>query len=243
MANKQSYLWSELTREGVASWVDKGAVVIVPIGSTEQHGRHLPVSTDCRTVDAVSRRLAESLTDVPILVAPLLPIGVSPHHMMYGPGTISLGVNTVVRMVGDICESLIAQGFERILFLSGHGGNRNTLQAAANEIKHRRRRQIEALCWWDLCPEIWDQVREGPDVTISHSGEIETSAMMAVAPETVRTDRLELVPGMTDDPSLATLDKGEAVIEAALVSLAVYVRVLAARPGREVVGIERAPIE
>lgn len=240
MANKQSYLWGELTREGVASWVDKGAVVIVPIGSTEQHGRHLPVSTDCRTVDAVSRRLAESLPDVPILVAPLLPMGVSPHHMMYGPGTISLGVDTVVRMVGDICESLIAQGFERILFLSGHGGNRNTLQAAANELKHRRQRQIEALCWWDLCSEIWDQVREGPDVTISHSGEMETSAMMAVAPETVRTDRLDLVPGMTDDPSLATLEKGEAVIEAALASLGVYVRTLAARPGREVIGIETA---
>jgi len=243
MENQLSYLWSDLTREEVAAWVDKGPVVIVPIGSTEQHGTHLPVSTDCRTVDAVSRRLAESLPDLPILVAPLLPIGVSPHHMMYGPGTITLGVETVVRMVGDICESLIAQGFERILFLSGHGGNRNTLQAAANELKHGRRRQIEALCWWDLCPEIWDQVREGPDVTISHSGEMETSAMLAVAPETVRRDRLEWVPGMTDDPSLATRAKGEAVLEAALVSLADYVRSLAARPGREVLGVEKAPVD
>ena len=238
MDDQRSLFWAEQTREDFSAWAAKGAVVIVPIGSIEQHGRHLPVDTDCHTVVAVSRLAARAASDVPVLITPLLPLGISPHHMMYGGGTLSLQVETVIHMVSDVCASIVAHGFERIVLLSGHGGNRNTLQAAALELKHRHQRQIEALCWWDLAPDVWDAVREGPAVTIGHSGEMETSVMLALVPDTVRLERRELVPGISDDPNLATAAKGERVVQATVATLADYLRALAARPGREVVGIE-----
>ena len=233
----QDILWVERTREEFPAWAQKGAVVIVPIASTEQHGHHLPVDTDCRTVEYVSRKAAQLAEDVPVLVAPLISYGISPHHMMF-PGTITLRVETCVRMLGDICESIIAHGFERILILSGHGGNQDTISAAALELRFRLNRQIQATCWFSLIPEAFEAVREGPRVGIGHSGEMETSCILALTPESVRCDLYRLVPGISDDPALATAAKGAYVLEAGAEAVAQMARRMAASPGREVIGIE-----
>jgi creatinine amidohydrolase len=237
MKNVNDILWSVRTRAEFAEWAERGAIVIVPIGSIEQHGLHLPIDTDCRTAEYVARQAACLAEDVPVLVTPLIPFGVSPHHMMFG-GTITLRVETVIHVLGDICECIIAHGFDRILILSGHGGNGNTIGAAALELKHRQKRQINAFCWWDLIPEAFEQVREGPSVSIGHSGEMETSTILALAPDLVRRDRYALVPGISDEPSIATAAKGEYVLKAGAEALAKYLRRMAAQPGKEVVGIE-----
>nr|AYA93379.1 putative creatininase [uncultured bacterium pG7] len=229
-------LWAERTREELSDWAKRGTVVIVPIGSIEQHGHHLPVNTDDQTVEYVARRAA-CLADAPVLVTPTIPFGVSPHHMMYG-GTISLRVETVINLLRDICESITAHGFERILILSGHGGNSSTIGAAALELKYRLNREIRAMCWWDLVPEIFEAVREGPKVGIGHSGEMETSTILFLSPESVRRERYKLVSGITDDPSLATETKGEKVLNAAAEAIAKLLKELAAAPGQKVSGIE-----
>jgi creatinine amidohydrolase len=230
-------MWAERTREEIPQWAARNTVVILPIASTEQHGRHLPLDTDCRTVEYVARQAACLAEDVPVLVAPLIPFGISPHHMGYGGGTITLGVETTVRVLHEVCACIVAHGFERILILSGHGGNGNTIGAAALEIRHRLQRQVQACCWFDLIPAAMDAVREGVGSSIGHSGELESSTILTLAPELVRRERMELLPGVSDDPTLASVAKGERVLQAAVEAVAQYVRQLAATPGREVIGI------
>ena len=239
MKKVEDILWNERTREEFPAWAERNAVVIVPIGSTEQHGHHLPIDTDCRTVQYVSRLAASMAEDVPILVTPLIPYGVSPHHMMFG-GTITLGVETTIQVLRDICRSIIAHGFERIIILSGHGGNGSTINAAALEMRHTMDRNIQALCWWDLVPGIFAQVAEGPAVSIGHSGEMETSTILAISPETVRTHLYKLVDGITDDPSIATAEKGRTVLHAAAEALVGMARKMWESPSRKPVGIPRA---
>ena len=239
MKEMADILWSVRTRDEFAKWAEEGAVVVVPIAATEQHGLHLPLDTDCRTVEYVSRRAARLLDDVGVLVTPTIGYGVSPHHMVFG-GTLSLRVETVIALLTDICESITTHGFERILILSGHGGNGDTIRATALQLKHRLSRQIQAFSWFDLIPDTLDQVREGVCRTIGHSGEAETSAILALAPEFVRCHKYALVDGISDDPALGSAAKGESVLNAGAEALAQHLRSMAALPGRQVVGIERA---
>jgi creatinine amidohydrolase len=229
-------LWTERTREEFPIWVERGAVIIVPIGSTEQHGQHLPVDTDCRTADYVSRMAACTVEDVPILVAPSIPMGISPHHMAFH-GTITLRVETLLAVLCDVCESIVAHGFERILIINGHGGNRHIIESAALQLRYDLQRQVQAYCWFDLIDDEMNAVREGPGTSIGHSGELETSVMRFLAPETIRDERLQLVPGVTDDPARSTLPKGEQIMQAAVKAVAKVARLMAASSGHEVCDI------
>ena len=231
-------LWSERTRDEFAQLAARGAVVIVPIASTEQHGQHLPVDTDCRTVEYVARRAARLVETAPVLVTRTIPFGVSPHHMAFGGGTISLRVETVLHVLRDVCESIVAHGFERILILSGHGGNGSTIAAAALELRHSLGRQIRAHSWFDLVPDVIRRTREGPCPNIGHAGEMETSCILTLAPESVRQDKYALVEGITDQPSRGTAAKGVVVLSAAAEAVADLLRRMANQSGRDIVGVE-----
>jgi creatinine amidohydrolase len=232
-------LYASKTREEIMAWAQRGTVVIVPIGSTEQHGGHLPIDTDCRTVTFVSQQAARLAEDVPVLVAPLIPYGVSPHHMMYG-ATLTLRVETTLHVLRDICESLVAHGFDRILILSGHGGNRGTIDAAAQEMCHQLKRPIYGTCWFDLAEAI-KTIREGPQPNIGHSGEMETSILLAFHPETVRRDKFVMVPGITDTPTRATAEKGERAVQAGVEGVIAFARRMYAMPLAEPPAVEAAP--
>jgi len=228
-------LWATQTRDAFSDLAKRGAVVIVPIASTEQHGLHLPVDTDVRTVEYVTHQAAMR-AEVPVLVAPIIGYGMSPHHMKYG-GTITLRVETILYVLQDICNSLIANGFERILIVSGHGGNGQTIGAAAQELKYTRNREIRACCWFDLIPETWQTVPEGPSKNIGHSGEAETSAILVLTPDLVRSDRLQLVEGITDDPRRGTAAKGERILEDAVQAMIALLHEMHAAPGQDAPGI------
>jgi creatinine amidohydrolase len=230
-------LWSERTREEFAAYADGGAVVIVPIGSVEQHGLALPVNTDNREVEFVAQEGARRAAG-PVLVTPVMPFGISLHHMMYPAGTITLRVETLLHVLSEVCESVVQHGFDRILLLNGHGGNMSTISAAALELKFRLVRQIQAANWWELILDVFGEVCEGPVTeTIGHAGESETSCILALTPESVRRDRLKLVPGITDDPARGSAAKGQRILQAGAGALARLLDEMAARPGREVVGI------
>ena len=214
-------------------------MVIVPIASIEQHGVALPVNTDIQTVEYVSRQAARLLDDVPVLVTPTIPFGISPHHMVYG-GTITVQVVTLVAYLKNVCQSIVTDGFERILILSGHGGNDSTINAAALELKHELQCQIEGFCWFGLISEVFKEVNEGPSQNIGHAGESEASCILARAPETVHMDRAKYVEGISDDPILGTAEKGEKILKAGAEALAEYLRAMSARPSKRVVSIRKA---
>jgi creatinine amidohydrolase len=237
MKSLAEVLWAERTREEFAAYAERGAVVIVPIGSVEQHGLALPVDTDNREVEYVAQEGARRAAG-PVLVTPVIPFGISLHHMMYPAGTITLRVETLLRVLGEVCESVVAHGFDRILLLNGHGGNTGTASAAALELKFRLGRQIQASNWWDLTLSVFSEVCEGPVTeTIGHAGEAEASCILAISPESVRRDRLQVVPGVTDTPARATAEKGQRILAAGAAAVAKLLDEMAARPGRELVGI------
>lgn len=231
-------LWHERTREEIPGYAAKGAVVVVPIASIEQHGVALPVDTDCRTVEYVSVRAAQ-VANCPVLVTRLIPFGVSPHHMMHH-GTITLTVETTLHVLRDVINSIITHGFDHILLLTGHGGNGTTIASAALEAKFQLGRQIESGAWWDGTEEVFKQVCEGPCPGVGHAGEGEGSCIMALSPGSVR-QKFGMVPGITDDPGLSTAEKGWHILNGSAEILARRYEALHAKPGREVIGITPVP--
>jgi len=115
----------------VEAYLKKKDIVLVPIGSVEQHSPYGLIGTDFIAAEAVARRAAEKLD---ILVAPTVCYGISDHHMAFR-GTLTLRPETMIHMVTDLVRSLVTHGFLRIIFVNGHGGNIHTLGAAFRQLK------------------------------------------------------------------------------------------------------------
>lgn len=111
-----SYWIHEMTRPQVEAYLEKDDVVLLPIGSTEQHGKHLPLMTDAAQAIAVAEGVAE---EIDVLVAPPIWYGWSPFHLCY-PGSFSLRPETLANVVEDVLHSLIHSGFMRAIVVSGH---------------------------------------------------------------------------------------------------------------------------
>ncbi len=157
-------------------------VAVVPIGSMEQHGPHLPLQVDV----LVSSRLAEDLEKkLPeILLVPSIWTGVSAHHMDF-PGSITLRAKVFIDVLHDICSSLHHHGFCRIVLLNGHGGNRSSLEVLGQELFVELGLTVNTLAYWDLVPDLVKSLEKTKSSGMGHSGELETSLMLYLAPNLV----------------------------------------------------------
>ncbi|MFZ8996803.1 MAG: mycofactocin biosynthesis peptidyl-dipeptidase MftE [Ilumatobacteraceae bacterium] len=162
-------------RLGRRTWPDVGRpIVVVPVGSCEQHGPHLPLDTDTVIATALADGLAERRTDC--LVAPALSITASGEHAGF-PGTLSIGSEITAGAVIELARS--ADWAAGVVFVNGHGGNTTPMHRAADVFEHERR---HVLIWWP------PRDRTAPPTDL-HAGHVETSLMLAIAPETVRLER------------------------------------------------------
>jgi creatinine amidohydrolase len=163
--------------------------VVVPFGSTEQHGRHMPLGTDAVLGDEIGWGLAQRLD---AFLAPTVRFGCSEHHLAFS-GTISIGEETFRGIVTDVVASLSGHGFRRIVLLPTHGGNFKPMAEAVANIEPARGARI--LAFTDLegyTNAMFESSRAfGVNSAKSgaHSGEWETSLMLAVRPEQVKMDR------------------------------------------------------
>lgn len=180
-----------LTTEQIAAIDKRDALVVVPMGAVEQHGRHLPCYTDALLAEAITRRAFERTpTSVNVWSLPLVPMGKSIEHAGF-PGTIALSTDTVLSVCRDIGRSVAAAGFAKLAFLNGHGGQPQLLEVAARDIRADTGLEVYPIFPYRLgLPDGLDLDPEEAAWGI-HGGQIETSLVLAVAPESVRLDVAE----------------------------------------------------
>lgn len=180
-------IYADLTSEELAH-LAPGAVAVLPLGAVEQHGNHLPVSTDTAIAGELGRRVERALSEQVILL-PTLWAGCSHHHLSF-KGTLSISSETYVRVLCDLMESLLSAGFGRIFLLNGHGGNQTPFAEALYRVSLRRRDVwVAAQSYWKLAAAELATQDFMDTPALSHACEYETSMMLVLRPGKVKMDR------------------------------------------------------
>jgi creatinine amidohydrolase len=167
------------------------ALVVQPIASVEQHGPHLPCYTDSLVADRLTERaVAMTSRDVEVWTLPIIAYGKSNEHLGY-PGTISLSAETLLGVCRDVGRSVARSGFRKLAFVNGHGGQPHLLEMVARDIREETGLQVFPLFPYRL--GVPDGVVSSPEEVEFgiHGGELETSLVLALEAESVRTERLE----------------------------------------------------
>ena len=185
-------LLSEMGWPDVQEYLRRDDRMILVVGSTEQHGRHMTFASDVWQPWEIARRLSDRTG---VLLAPSLNFGMSLHHLGF-PGSLSLRPHTLVSVMEDLLESAYQHGFRRILILNGHGGNTASIQAAlAEALNELHGLEVRLGIWWRE-PEVKAVMEEAfPGEPGGHASASETSMVLAIRPDVVRLDRADYSPG------------------------------------------------
>ena len=239
--------WHNLKAHELNALAKRDAVVIVPVGSTEQHGPHLPVQVDALLAAEVTRRAARKLCDrgKPVVILPAVWTGLAEHHMAFG-GTITLDFATFHALLRGICQSVVRHGFRRVLLMNGHGGNIAALNVIVGELARELGVSIATTSYWTLddTAKSYAKILER-QTNVRHACEAETSMLLLLRPDLVDTKAMRAIAdppmevmtshkgmyryrsfrefsesGVIGDPSVATARKGERLLEAAALALA-----------------------
>ncbi|TNC29731.1 creatininase family protein [Amycolatopsis alkalitolerans] len=192
----RSHRLADLTWPEIAGLRQYAPVAIVPLGACEQHGPAMAQRTDTTRAEVVADLVAERLNPR-VVVAPVIPVGVSEHHMAF-PGTLTLSPVTLQQMVYELVTSLHRHGWRKVFVLTGHGGNNAAVEVAVS----RLRGDLPALhiAWSGITPVVSDVASELALSEIrGHSCEIETSQAIFVDPELVLEERLARGSSTVDD--------------------------------------------
>ncbi len=182
-------------------------VIVAPIAACEQHSRHLPTFTDTILVTAVAEGVEARLPHQ-VLLLPTLWLGASGHHLPFG-ATLSVEVDVHVTMLGELLTPLLNDGYRRIMILNGHGGNIDTLHAALRRLQPKYRHcLLTGASYWELAEKELAALAEGPRKTMGHACEFETSMVLALRPELVRTQEIKN-DHREEDPTLRGLYRAE----------------------------------
>lgn len=167
-------------------------VIVLPLGAIEQHGLHLPVSTDTSIVSQVASAAERQLVD-DILLCPALPFGSSHHHLHFG--AMSLSIVTYTQVIVELTESLLQMGFRRIVLLNGHGGNitpvRQALAILSNRYDRTLKPNIALATYWELAGKTFAGEPPMQSPALSHACEYETSLLLHLYPENVLRDQIQ----------------------------------------------------
>ncbi len=240
-------LWEKLTVEELNECAQQDAIVLLPVGSVEQHGPHLPSGVDaflcteacCRTARLISQEQA-------VIVAPTIWHGLAEHHVRLG-GTITLSLRTWHSLLEDVIGSIHRAGFRRVCVVNGHGGNMAALSALTTDITRSLQLPVATTSYWNL-PQSSGAFADILETQhgVQHACEAETSMMLASYPDLVRTDKIpqsvgsqmsmleaigadlmiwnsfeNIAPtGVLGDAGKATKDKGERLLDTAATHLA-----------------------
>ena len=182
---KTTHLWGELTWPEAETRFQEVDIALLPVGSVEQHGPHLPLDTDAFDADYLSRRIAEACSEPKPLILPLIPYGVSYEHDAF-KGTLSIKNETLSRLVYEVGMSAANNGIRKLVIINGHGGNTPALNFAAQMI-NRDAHIFVCVDTGETSDVDVNRIAETPNDV--HAGEIETSTSLAIRPHLVRMDK------------------------------------------------------
>ncbi|MEM4141215.1 MAG: creatininase family protein [Nitrososphaeria archaeon] len=185
-------LLSEMSWPEVKEALKTTDIVIVPIGSIEQHGPALPLKTDAYIAEKVAEMAAEK---VYAIVAPTICFGFSDHHMAF-PGTISINEENLIYLIFNVCRSLSIHGFKKIVILNAHGGNHSAIHAAMYKLKKEEKIGVYFVDIFSLVSDVVNNIFSKP---IYHADDFETSIMMALGIE-VKKENLVKEVAVTNIP-------------------------------------------
>ncbi len=181
--------FAELTAPTIQSLERDKLVVVAPIAACEQHGPRLPVFTDTILVTAVAEAVEREHSSGTLLL-PTLWMGASEHHLPLG-GTLTATLATYEQMLVELLTPSLRTGFTRILVLNGHGGNNDPLRIALRRLDVAYPgRLLTGAAYWEIAHEPLEALCEGPLKAMGHACEIETSMMLHLRPDLVRSHSL-----------------------------------------------------
>jgi len=241
-----SYYYGEQTRLQIEEHIKKNSVIIFPIGTTEEHGMHLPVETDAMIArymgDAIGKACQQA--GIPVLVLQPLVYGFSMGVVRRWPGCPNVDIKVVTDYIQNITESLVAEGFRKIVFLDCHGNHDCVLRMVMRIVADKHNVFTMTLAPSALANEVYQKRKRDPEGDI-HGGEYETSMMLHIRPELVDTSRYTNVDaircntplrgpvstwglqqtktGLFGDPTYATAELGREMAEAAVVKAVAYI--------------------
>ncbi|NPV09287.1 MAG: creatininase family protein [Anaerolineae bacterium] len=240
MSAQSEYRYNRLTWPEMNEAISAQKVVILPTGSTEQHGPHMPLDVDAFLTESVCLEVGRRASDR-VLVLPTVSYGLNLHHIDF-PGTIHIEPETFIAFCLNITKSVAYHGFQKILIVNGHGSNTPLVDLVARKTTLQTHSLCASLNYFSLAMDAFRQVQETP--VVAHADEIETSLYLYLAPERVKMDKAvagndvvgkylssdSTTPyvrfadywgrwtnkGVHGDPTAATAEKGKIVFEAAV---------------------------
>jgi creatinine amidohydrolase len=192
--------WDEMRWPEIEELAKVPNVIILPVGSVEQHGRHLPLNTDTITTVNLAERVATRVTEehgIRTVVLPYIPYGEAggwPSFSKLPPGTITVRGDTVMNLVEDVVRSLISQGFRNIFVLNGHLENAMLITVALRRVSlDFPDMGLYGANWFQLAAETWSKLAKGGKAGAGHACEKETAVGLYLQPQNV--DMKEAIAG------------------------------------------------
>lgn len=199
---EKQYLLANMTWQEVEERIKECDIALIPLGSTEQHGPALPVSTDHYIATQFAYRAAEMVWDNhKVVVTPTIAFGFSPHHMEF-KGTITLSELTLSSMIADICYSLSQHGFRKIIIVNGHGGNETAIANALHDMQGNIDAKVYSVNWWSLAT---DKIAEIVTPPVYHACDMETSVAWYLGQRVLEEKRVD-EPGRVPVPGFVVPD-------------------------------------
>ncbi len=201
--NMEIYL-RKMTSFEIKEFVKEAPIMLLPVGSIEQHGGHLPIDTDLITIEYLAEeglKAARNLSGHPVAaIAPAIPYGGPGIGMEGWPGTVMLQPATLIDVVFDVGSGLVSSGFRYVVVMNGCYGNVSTLTLAVQKLKHELPQAdfILITSSWGI-NDVINKVRTSSHGGIGHACELEASTSLVIDPEHVQMDKAEV--GILHHPS------------------------------------------